>query len=321
MRPDPERLVRVRARNLLQSALILAGLALLLSVPAWLLAGPVGALMALMAAMAVYWIAGRVPARMVLAQHGAGPLHPRHAPELYRVIEELYRRAGITAEPRLYYVPSPMMNAFAVGGHDDGGIAVSEGLLQVLGLRELAGVLAHEVSHLRHNDTRVMAMAAMMTELTVWGAALVQIIVLLLFPALLEEHGFVVWLILLAAAVAPTGSTILQLALSRNREYAADMEAAALLGDGRGLATALAILEHYNGSWLESFFGQRPRGVLRWLQTHPPIWERIRRLQELDRHGGHGTGWSEPLRVPRRPTVLVGTPVPGARPRWFLARW
>lgn len=297
--------------------LLVCGLALMLAVPAWAVAGPGGALWALAAVGAAVVFAGRIPARVVLVRHGAGPLQRHHAPELYRIADELYRRAGIENRPQLFYVPSPVLNAFAVGNRRDGGIALTDGLLRTLDLRQIAGILAHEVSHLRHNDTRVMSMAAAMTELTAWGAALVQALLLLMLPVLLERIGIAAWLILFTAAVTPTLSTLLQLALSRNREYTADLEAVALLGEARSLASALVALERYGGRWLESFFGGAPRGLLRWLQTHPPTWERIRRLQQL---GGRSPDQGEPpvpIAIPRNRPSLSGRPA-RARRRLFL---
>lgn len=281
MKPDFQQLLRHRLQNWLQMLLLVAGLALLLAVPAWVLAGGMGVAWSLgLVAMTMY-LSGNIPARLILARSGAGFLRRRQAPALYRILDELYRRAGIHAEPALFYVPESGLNAFAVGHHKDGGIAVTDGLVRTLNLRELAGVLAHEVSHLRHNDTRVMAMAAAMTQLTITGASLLQLLILLMLPWMISDQLLLAWLLLLFVAVAPTVSTLLQLALSRNREFTADLEAVALTGDAYGLASALKVLDRCNGGWLESLFGRRVQRLPAWLQTHPPTPERIRRLLEL----------------------------------------
>ncbi|SDO03319.1 heat shock protein HtpX [Halomonas shengliensis] len=292
-----------RLHNTLQHLLILGGMSLLLSVPAWLLAGGTGVVWAFGLVLLTLYLSGRVPARLVLANAGAGVLHRHHAPQLYRVMDLLYRRAGLSQPPWLFYVPSKDLNAFAVGDARDGGIAVTEGLLRRLSLRQLAGVLAHEVSHLRHGDTRVMSMAATMTRLTVWGAFLVQLALIAMLPMVMAGEIRLPWLELLAVGLAPTASTLLQLALSRNREFTADMEAAALTRDPEGLADALGVLEAHNGLWLTTLFGRRQLpGWLRFLQTHPATEERVGRLMALARRQGPRPPSSRPYR-PREPLV------------------
>lgn len=277
----PDRFAAQRLYNALQHLLILAGLGLMLSVPAWLLAGGIGVVWVFGLVLMTLYLGARIPARLVLAHSAAGLLHPHQAPRVYRVLEQLYRRAGLPGTPLLFYVPSRDLNAFAVGDARDGGIAVTEGLLQALSLRELAGVLAHEVSHLRNGDTRVMSMAATMTRLTIWGAFLVQLALVLMLPMVVVGEVRMPWLELLMVGLAPTLSTLLQLALSRNREFTADLEAASLTRDPLGLATALETLERRQGRWLTAVFGYQTPGWFRYLQTHPSTRERVRRLAML----------------------------------------
>ncbi|MFW5926666.1 MAG: zinc metalloprotease HtpX [Wenzhouxiangella sp.] len=215
------RLTGHRLHNSLQMALLIAGLTLVLAIPAWLLAGGTGVTWALFLVVVSAMMAGTIPPRVILSRAGARRVAPQQAPALYELLEILYRRAGLDSEPALYHVPSPQLNAFAVGDRRAGGIAVTEGLLRHLDDRQLAGVLAHEVSHLRHNDTRVMAMAAAMTHLTAAGATLVQIVLIVSLPWILAGELLVSWLMLVAVAFAPSISTLLQLALSRNREFTA----------------------------------------------------------------------------------------------------
>jgi heat shock protein HtpX len=278
-------LARYRLSNALQMALIVAALALVLAIPAWLIAGRGGVLWALVMVALTVVLAGRVPSRMVLARTGARPLARRQAPDLYRLLDALYARSRMPGDPRLFLVPSPQLNAFAVGTANDGGIAVTDGLLRHLSARQLAGVLAHETSHLRHNDTRVMSMAAAMTQLTMLGATAIQVLLLLYLPWLWAGAIEIPLAVLLVAAFSPTISTLLQLALSRNREFTADLEAVALTGDPDGLASALDVLERAQGSWLRTIFGRNPSPVS-WLRTHPPTAQRIARLSELSRESG-----------------------------------
>ncbi len=271
-----------RMQNSVQTLLIMGGLALVLSVPGYLLAGGLGVGVSLGVVTAVAFASSWVPARYILAEAGAGLLDRHQAPTLYRLLDALYHRAGLTSPPQLFYAPSSDLNAFAVGTRQDGGIAVSEGLLRTLTLRQLTGVLAHEVSHLQHGDTRVMSMAAAMTRLTLWLTTVLQISLLLMVPMILAGDIRLPWGMLLVVAFAPSLSTLLQLALSRNREYTADLDAVALTGDADGLASALDTLERHQGRWLETLFGRHPPAGLDWLRTHPPTEERIRRLTGLE---------------------------------------
>ncbi|MCC5811470.1 MAG: M48 family metalloprotease [Ectothiorhodospiraceae bacterium] len=272
---------RMRLENWVRATLIMIGLMLVLGLIGWVLGGWAGVAWSLLLAAATLVFSRRLPARTLLSYQGATLLRRGQAPQLYTILDELYHRAGIRCAPALYCLPTSDLNAFAVGNAADGGIAVTDGLLRRLSLREVAGVLAHEACHLRHNDTWVMSMAAMVTEITVVTATLGQVLLLALLPWVLTGRIEVPLLGFVALIFAPTLSTLLQLSLSRNREFAADMEAAALTGDPVGLAAALATLERYQGSWLETLFGYRRRSVIPWLRTHPSTAQRIARLKEL----------------------------------------
>ncbi|PSJ20715.1 peptidase M48, Ste24p [Halomonas sp. ND22Bw] len=297
---------RHRLFNGLQTMLILGGLTLTLSLPGYLLAGMGGVLMSLSTVVVAALLASCMPARMILARAGADPLRPPQAPELHALLERLYAGAGLTIAPRLYVAPTPALNAFAVGGAHDGVIVVTDGLLRSLTPRELGGVLAHEVSHLRRGDTRVMSIAATMTRMTLWLTTVVQLGILLSLPMLLSGERPLPWLALLAIAIAPTLSVLLSLALSRNREYTADLEAVALTGDPAGLASALVVLERRRGRWLSGLLGRRPPEEATWLRTHPATEARIRRLAEFG-DGPHTSPFDEHDGAPRRPTPRHGT--------------
>ncbi len=306
---ETDNLLRMRLENWLRAALIILGLLMVLGLIGWIIAGGTGVLWALVLACLMVAFSRRLPARTLLGMQGAGLLRRRQAPVLYAMLDVLYRRAGIRCPPALFYVPSVQLNAFAVGDTRDGGIAVTDGLLRRLDRRELTGVLAHEVSHLRHNDTWVMSMAAMVTELTVLAATAGQLMLLAMLPWIAAGELQVPVATIALLIFAPTFSTLLQLSLSRNREFAADMEAAALTGDPGGLASALATLERYQGSWLESLFGYRRPTRLRWLHTHPPTGERIARLAALQptATAGHPGLWRT---IPDERTIPVETPAP-----------
>lgn len=272
---------RHRRRNRLQALLLLTGMAVVLGVCAWLIAGRFGVTVVAVAGLLTLALRPTVPPEWVLRAYGAQRLPAAAAPQLHRFVEALAARAGLPARPRLYYVASPMLNAFAVGRPHDAAIAVTDGLLRGLSGRELAGVLGHEISHVRADDLWVMTLADTIGRLThVLAYAGVALLALGLPLLAVGTAGPLLIAVILAAV--PTVVTLLQLALSRSREYDADLEAARLTGDPAGLASALCTLERTEGRIWERILvphGRAPDPVL--LRTHPPTEERVRRLAEL----------------------------------------
>ena len=273
---------RHKVRNVVHSILLLGGIIVLLGLCGWVLFGPDGLIgMALGAALA-FAFSPQISPQLVLRMYRAREVGPRDLPEVLQVLATLAARAGLERVPRLYYVPSMMLNAFAVGGREDAVIAVTDGILSTLSLRELAGVLAHEVSHIRNRDLWLMSIADLAGRLThlmsLFGVALVMISL----PLWLSGAGGVPLLLIPLLVVAPQITTLLQLALSRAREFDADVDAAGLTGDPDGLAAALAKLDRYQRSAWEQILmpGYRlPQPSV--LRTHPPTEERIARLKRL----------------------------------------
>ncbi len=220
--------------------------------------------------------------RLVMRLYGASPISPAQAPELWRIVAELSDRAELSHRPDLYYVPSHMLNAFAVGSRDRAAIAVTEGLLRTLETRELVGVLAHEISHVRHNDLWVMGLADMFSRATSLLSLMGQFLLLVNLPLILFGGVSIGWPAIALLIFAPNLSALAQLALSRTREYDADLGAAWLTGDPDGLASALLKIERVQGGWLERIFMPgRHVPVPSLLRTHPPTEERVARLMEL----------------------------------------
>jgi heat shock protein HtpX len=224
--------------------------------------------------------------------YGAREVSLREAPELYRLVQRLAQRAGIPM-PRVYIIPSDAPNAFATGRNPQhGAVAVTEGIMRMLDEDELAGVLAHELGHVRNRDTLIMTVAAtlagaitMLAHMAQWGA---------LFGFGRrddEDSGGGVLGLLFMAILAPIAATLIQLAISRSREYFADSTGAAVAGSPSGLARALEKL-HYASQRLPMeanpatahLFIVNPLAGGSWVtlfSTHPPIEERIRRLRRL----------------------------------------
>lgn len=255
----------------------MGGMTLLLVVCAWALFGASGIIWAIGLGIGFTVLSPRISPAIVLKFFKARPIAPEQAPELFRILTILAKRAELPNVPSLYYVASSNMNAFAVGRPEDSAITVTDGLFRALNLRQLTGVLAHEVSHIANEDLKVMGLADMVGRLT----SLMQSVgIFLMFFGLWQGGSFIVAAIVLM--LAPTIGTYLQLALSRSREYDADLEAVQLTGDPEGLASALQTLQRKQGRLWESIFipgGRTPDPSA--LRTHPRTEDRIARLLEL----------------------------------------
>jgi heat shock protein HtpX len=228
--------------------------------------------------------------RIALAMHRAQPLAEEDGPRLYALVAQLAQQAGLPM-PRLYLIPEAQPNAFATGRSPrHAAVAVTQGLLQTMNEEELAGVLAHELAHVKHRDILTASVAA-----TLAGAITVLARMLgyaLMFSSREREEGGNALGGLFLMLVAPIAALLIQLAISRSREYAADEEAARLTGNPLGLASALRKLAALTARLpmataqpaTASLMIANPLsggGLLRLFSTHPPIEERIARLQAM----------------------------------------
>ena len=293
--------VNRKLHHALQSVLLLGGMALLLALLGWSIAGSTGVLFAA-AGMVVLLMGHGLSPRLLLRLHWARPLTPYEAPGLYRLLHVLAQRAKLTTLPRLYAVPSATMNAFTIGPRDDAAIAVTGGLVHGLNQRQLAGVLAHEISHIRNNDTWVMGLAEVVRRVTSVLALGGHLLLWVSIPMVLLGVYAPPWGLFLLLIAAPTLSALMQLALSRTREFDADLDAIRLTGDPAGLASALDTLERGQGGLLGRMFGPRQRHAdSAWLRTHPTTAERIRRLVSLQSYPAPGPN----RMVPTMPSPLL----------------
>lgn len=286
--------------NFAQSVLLLGGMGLLAWFIVSAIAGPMLTLAIVLGSVLGLLLSPGVPKLLLLRAYGARRLTGRDFPDGIELLAELSRRAGLPRTPELYYVPSQLPNAFAVGKPEESAVCLSDGLLRLMTRRELAGILAHEVTHIANRDLWIMGLADAMSRAVSLASWSGQLLLLVNLPLILAGAAYVPWEVPLLLIFSPTVMALLQLALSRTREYDADRGGAMLTGDPEGLASALVKLERQAGRFWEEMFlpGRRiPQPSL--LRTHPPTEKRVERLAELS--------------VPARPTRAGDTlHVPGA---------
>jgi heat shock protein HtpX len=228
--------------------------------------------------------APKLSPRMLVSSGRVRMLEYGDAPRLYGIVSELSRRAKLPEVPRLGYMESRLANAFTTGSKNDSAIVVSSGLLRRLNERELSGVLAHEIAHLRNGDLRLTALADAVRRITGLMSRAGLLFLFFSLPMIIfsPSYSFPGGLILLLLA-APTLSMLLQFSLSRGREYNADLGAAELTGDPLGLASALEAIAYPTIRFMDYYFPVRKQEEPSMFRTHPPTQERIRRLVEMTR--------------------------------------
>ncbi len=292
---------QIRA-NRLRTFLVLLGFGLLCGVFVAVIAvayqpgvaGLVG-IVAIVYGVVSWFAAGSI----IAATSGAHKVSKEEQPEVYRILENVAIAAGMTKTPDLYVIDDPSPNAFAAGRDPEHAyVAVTTGIIKLMDKRELEGVLAHEMSHVRNRDVRLMSLAAVLVGVIALAADLLMRITI--FGGGSDERegglgaiGVVIGIV--AAILAPIGAALLQMALSRRREYLADASAVEITGDAEGLALALAALRDdttplhtvtratahlYIESPLRDHSGLRSDlGGL--FDTHPPLDDRIARLEQM----------------------------------------
>jgi len=271
-----------KLRNTLHSMLLLAAMFGLLLLVACALFGS-GSL-PLMAAVAVLivFLAPHASAWLTLYLYRARPMSRAHARFLYRLVDELADGAGLADRIRLFIIPASAPNAFAMLDRGQPLIAVTDGLLRMLDERELCAVFSHEISHIRNHDIGVMMLADSLSRITDALASSGQLMLLLFFPVWLFSGMPLPWTAMLLMITAPAISLLLQLALSRTREFDADLDAVRLTGDPTGLAQALVKIDGFGQRWWRRLlFPVRSDNVHALLRSHPLTGERIARLRRL----------------------------------------
>jgi len=275
--------------RMIRTTLLLAGLTGLMLLIGGALGGSSGMLLALLISLVMnigtYWYSDKI----VLRLYNAKEVTISDSPELFRIVQGLVDRAGIPM-PKVYIVNTPMPNAFATGRNPKhAAVAVTTGILKILNRDELEGVLAHELAHVKNRDTLISAMAATIAGVVTFMANMAQWS--LIFGGGNDDNGNNIIGILATIILAPIAALIIQLAISRGREFGADEGGARICGKPLALASALAKLENaansvrvdVNPSTAHMFIvNPLKRGYIASLfSTHPKTEERIKRLTAM----------------------------------------
>ena len=277
--------------NTLKTTFLMALLTVLLVTAGGALGGEGGMVMAFLFALVMngvsYWFSDKI----VLRMYGAKEIGPEEFPKLHRIVQELTLRAKMPM-PKLYLIPQEAPNAFATGRDErHAAVAVTEGILRILDERELRGVLVHELSHVKNRDILVGTIAAamagaisMLANMAHWG---------MIFGGRGSDdreggHPIVALAMII---IAPLAALLVQMAISRSREFGADATGAAISGDPLSLANALRKLEQgaqqvpmdANPATAHMFIVNplTGGGLMTLFSTHPPMEERIRRLERM----------------------------------------
>jgi heat shock protein HtpX len=281
--------------NMFKTFILLAGLTALLLLIGQALAGRQGLYLALFMALIMNFVGYWFSDKIALAMSGAKEVSQDQAPDLHHMVEKLSVQAGLP-KPRVYIIPQETPNAFATGRNPEhAAVAVTEGILRILKPQELEGVLAHELAHIKNRDILISSVAAViagaishLAMMAQWGA---------MFGMGRSDDdegggggGNMIGTLLLAI-VAPMAAMLIQMAISRSREYVADATGAKIIGAGRPLANALLKLEDYNkqvpmqvNPATAQMYIVNPlsgQSLMRLFSTHPPIEERVARLMAM----------------------------------------
>jgi heat shock protein HtpX len=274
--------------NYLKTATLLAGMTALFVGIGFMLGGPTGMLIALAIAVGMnvfaYWNSDRI----VLSMYGANQVDARTAPGLYGTVEQLAARGGLPM-PKVYVIDNDQPNAFATGRNpENAAVAATTGLLRLLSTEEIAGVMAHELAHVKNRDTLIMTVTA-----TIAGAISMLATFAMFFGGNRNNPlGFIGTILIMI--LAPVAAMLVQMAISRTREYAADREGAEICGHPMWLADALGKLElgarqidnpqAENNPATAHMFIVNPlhaRSIDGLFSTHPNMKNRIRLLREM----------------------------------------
>ncbi|MEA3354184.1 MAG: zinc metalloprotease HtpX [Campylobacterota bacterium] len=283
MRLKKELLFKRKILNIVHSFVIIAGTALLLSIAAFLIFGFLGIISSIIIWFLMIFIIPLIDPKSVLKTYDSTELSYNEVPNLYEALYNLSKNANLQTPPKLYYIKSNSFISFSTGTKENSAIALSDGIFRLLNDNELYGVLAHEISHIKNNDIWIMQITDIASKITTATAYIGQFILVLLSPFLILHDSLYFWVLFIIFLSIPPITIIMQLSLSRIREYGADIDAVMLTNDVQGLKNALLKLDTVEENILNKIFNpfarSREPSILR---THPDSKKRIKRLEELD---------------------------------------
>ena len=282
------------SKNGFKTFILLAGLTALLLFIGQAMGGRSGLYLAFFMALLMNFIGYWFSDKIALKMSGAQEVTVDQAPDLHRTVERLSAQAGLP-KPRVYIMPQDTPNAFATGRNPEhAAVAVTEGILRLLKPEELDGVLAHELAHIKNRDILISSVAAVMAGAISHLAYMAQWGAMFGMGRGDDEEGGGggnMISVILMAIIGPMAAMLIQMAISRSREFAADATGAKIIHAGRPLANALLKLESYNKQLpmqvnpaTAQMYIVNPlsaRGLTRLFSTHPPIQERVDRLMAL----------------------------------------
>jgi heat shock protein HtpX len=269
----------------LRTTILMATLGGLLVAIGAAIGGPSTALTFLFIALAINFFSYFFSDKMALAMSRAKPIEESEAPRLYQIVRELTTRADLPM-PRLYMIPQDQPNAFATGRNPKhSAVAVTRGITKLLSEDELRGVLAHELTHIRNRDILIQSVASAI------GAAITYLAYMFMWFGNDDNSPLSMVSALAMVLLAPIAASIIQLSISRQREFAADAGGAEICGNPESLASALLRLEQGAAAMpmqvnqaAEPLYIVKPfkgGGIAGLFSTHPPIEERVRRLRQM----------------------------------------
>ena len=282
------------SKNGFKTFILLAGLTALLLFIGQAMGGRSGLYMAFFMALLMNFIGYWFSDKIALKMSGAQEVTVDQAPDLHRTVERLSAQAGLP-KPRVYIMPQDTPNAFATGRNPEhAAVAVTQGILRLLKPEELDGVLAHELAHIKNRDILISSVAAVMAGAISHLAYMAQWGAMFGMGRSDDEEGGGAGnmiAVILMAIIGPMAAMLIQMAISRSREFSADATGAKIIHAGRPLANALLKLESYNKQLpmqvnpaTAQMYIVNPlsaRGLTRLFSTHPPIQERVDRLMAL----------------------------------------
>lgn len=277
--------------NTMKAWLLMGGLTVLLVLLGRVLFGPSGAMMFFVIAMALNFFSYFYSDKIAIKMTKSYPVTQAEAPDLYEMVGRLSKRAGIPM-PKLYVTPSAQPNAFATGRNPaNSAVAVTEGIMRLLNRTEVEGVLAHELAHIKNRDVLVGTIAAALAGAITMMANAFQWAAIFGMGRGDDDEGGGLIGGLIIAFLAPLAAMVIQMAISRSREYTADATGAQIAGSPEGLANALLKLEsaaqripmQANPATSHLFIVNPLSGksMARLFSTHPPIQERVEKLRSM----------------------------------------